>query len=51
MEVLPAMMAAPLPRVWDEVEGGLAEPARSECTRPHTNLAGGECDIRAVSSF
>lgn len=45
-DVLP-LMKAPLPRVWDSVEGGLAEPIRATISHDHPHTAGGEMDTTA----
>lgn len=49
LDGLDSLMLAPLPRVWDNVEGGLAEPQRATVTHDHPNLAGGLCKLKAVS--
>ncbi|KAG1679102.1 hypothetical protein FOA52_000457 [Chlamydomonas sp. UWO 241] len=40
-QVVP-MLSVPLPRVWDEIEGGLAEPKRVIDTHTHPSIAGGK---------
>jgi hypothetical protein len=40
------LLSVPLPRVWDEIEGGLAEPKRVTDTHAHPSIAGayGSCE-------
>ncbi|MEW5301086.1 MAG: hypothetical protein WDW36_003967 [Sanguina aurantia] len=42
------MLRAPLPRVWDSVEGGLAEPLRATISHEYPNLAGGDADLEGI---
>jgi hypothetical protein len=41
---LPPLMAAPLPRIWERVHGGLAEPVRTQISHGHPAHVGGRFD-------
>lgn len=41
-------MRAPLPRVWDAVEGGLAEPTRATISHGHQHTVGGDVSIAGL---
>jgi hypothetical protein len=41
-------MLAPLPRVWDHVEGGLAEPIRATISHGHPHTVGGDSSLAAI---
>lgn len=41
-------MRAPLPRVWDAVEGGLAEPTRATISHAHQHTVGGDISIAGL---
>lgn len=41
---MPGLLSAPLPRVWDKVEGGLAEPIRTTISHSYPHLAAGDMD-------
>jgi hypothetical protein len=42
------VMRAPLPRVWDAVEGGLAEPTRATISHGHQHTVGGDVSIAGL---
>lgn len=42
------IMRAPLPRVWDAVEGGLAEPTRATISHGHQHTVGGDVSIAGL---
>ncbi|KAL6758996.1 hypothetical protein V8C86DRAFT_2583105 [Haematococcus lacustris] len=42
------LMRAPLPRVWETVEGGLAEPIRATVSHNHPNITGGIMNDSAI---
>jgi hypothetical protein len=42
------LMLAPLPRVWDHVEGGLAEPIRATISHGHPHTVGGDASLAAL---
>ena len=41
-------MHAPLPRVWDHVEGGLCEPVRATISHGHAHTVGGDVSLAAL---
>lgn len=41
-------MRSPLPRVWDAVEGGLAEPTRTTISHAHQHTVGGDISIAGL---
>jgi hypothetical protein len=41
-------MRVPLPRVWDAVEGGLAEPTRATISHGHQHTVGGDVSIAGL---
>ncbi|KAL6763556.1 hypothetical protein V8C86DRAFT_2491623 [Haematococcus lacustris] len=45
--ILP-LLRAPLPRVWETVEGGLAEPIRATVSHNHPNITGGIMNDSAI---
>lgn len=42
------ILRAPLPRVWDAVEGGLAEPTRATISHGHQHTVGGDVSIAGL---
>lgn len=45
---LELILRAPLPRVWDAVEGGLAEPTRATISHGHQHTVGGDASIAGL---
>eukprot|EP00879_Flechtneria_rotunda_P032209 GHRR01035376.1.p1 GENE.GHRR01035376.1~~GHRR01035376.1.p1 ORF type:complete len:305 (-),score=98.15 GHRR01035376.1:980-1894(-) len=45
---LEPILRAPLPRVWDSVEGGLAEPVRATVSHTHAHTVGGDASIAGL---
>ncbi|KAF8066227.1 hypothetical protein HT031_002549 [Scenedesmus sp. PABB004] len=48
LERLQPMLRAPLPRVWDAVEGGLAEPTRATISHRHAHTVGGDASVAGL---
>lgn len=45
---LEPILRTPLPRVWDAVEGGLAEPTRATVSHHHAHTVGGDVSIAGL---
>ncbi|WIA19992.1 hypothetical protein OEZ85_005865 [Tetradesmus obliquus] len=45
---LEPILRAPLPRVWDAVEGGLAEPTRATISHRHAHTVGGDASVAGL---
>lgn len=45
---LEPILRTPLPRVWDAVEGGLAEPTRATVSHQHAHTVGGDVSIAGM---
>eukprot|EP00878_Enallax_costatus_P007247 GHUV01007593.1.p1 GENE.GHUV01007593.1~~GHUV01007593.1.p1 ORF type:complete len:742 (+),score=153.34 GHUV01007593.1:233-2458(+) len=48
LQRLEPILRAPLPRVWDAVEGGLAEPTRATISHAHQHTVGGDVSIAGL---